>query len=154
MSDEQAKSVKFKPSARKKARQRALQALYQWQLTGESLGVIEAQFLQDHPWAKVDVSYFKELLHGVPQNVQKLDEALQPHMTRSMESVDPIERAILRMATFELMQRLDIPYRVVINEAVDLTKLFGATDGHKFINGVVDKVAADLRATEINNRQS
>ncbi|PIP79959.1 MAG: transcription antitermination factor NusB [Gammaproteobacteria bacterium CG22_combo_CG10-13_8_21_14_all_40_8] len=145
-----AKAVKMSPGARKKARQRVLQALYQWQLSGNALIDIENQFLQDNSWNKVDVLYFQELLHAIPQQVSQLDECLEIHMSRSMQSMDPVECAILRMATYELKCRLDVPYRVVINEAVDLAKLFGATDGHKFINGVVDKVAKDLRPLEFS----
>ncbi len=146
------KPKKFSPLARKKARQRALQALYQWQMSDNTLSDIETQFLQDNEWKKVDVSYFGELLHGIPKHLSQLDEALQQHMTRSMDSIDPIERAILRIAAFELLERLEIPYKVIINESVDLAKMFGATDGHKFVNGVVDKVSIDHRPHEIQKQ--
>ncbi len=142
------KKLKVNASARKKARQRVLQALYQWTLSGNALIDIENQFLQDNSWNKVDVLYFQELFHQIPKHLSQLDEVLQKYMTRSMDSMDPVECAILRMATYELRERLEIPYKVVINESVNLAKLFGATDGHKFINGVVDKVAKELRPVE------
>ncbi len=138
------------PRTRHKARRLAVQALYQWQLAGENVGEIEQQFLEDNSDTNFDRDYFHQLLHGVPTKLDDIDAALAPHMTRSIESVDPVERAILRLACWELLARPDIPYRVVINEAIELAKTFGATDGHKFVNGVLDKAAGKLRAIEVN----
>lgn len=142
-----------KPSARRKARKLALQALYQWQLSENEPATIEAQFAEDNNTAKVDMDYFGELVHSIPRQVNELDEIIKPQISRSLQEVDPIEKAILRIAAFELLQRQDIPYKVVINEAIELTKLFGATDGHKFVNGVVDKMALSLRTVETQHQQ-
>jgi N utilization substance protein B len=139
---------KGKLSKRRKARELAMQALYQWQMSGSELADIEDQFFEDHEAASFDVDYFAAALHGVAKEASSLDDKLAPAMTRSMASVDPVERAILRLAAWELSERLDIPYRVVINEAVELAKRFGATDGHKFVNGVLDKAVRGLRPEE------
>ncbi|RMH40800.1 MAG: transcription antitermination factor NusB [Gammaproteobacteria bacterium] len=138
------------PRTRHKARRLAVQALYQWQLAGENIGEIEQQFLEDNGDTNFDRDYFHQLLHGIPAKLDEIDAALTPHMTRAIESVDPVERAILRLACWELLARPDIPYRVVINEAIELAKTFGATDGHKFVNGVLDKAAGKLRAIEVS----
>ncbi len=143
------KQVKIKPSARRKARRLAVQALYQWQLSENEPKSIELQFEEDNETSKVDMDYFAELLHSVPRTLEELDTLIQPQMTRAINEVDPVERAILRIATYELKHRHDVPYKVVINEAVELAKTFGGTDGHKFVNGVVDKLAASLRAAEV-----
>jgi len=144
---------KVKPSARRKARKLALQALYQWQISENEPADIESQFVEDNNTNKVDMIYFAELVHGVPRLVAELDALISPQLSRSLDGVDPVEKAILRIATFELKHRLDIPYKVVINEAVELTKLFGATDGHKFVNGVVDKLALSLREIETKHQK-
>jgi N utilization substance protein B len=133
---------------RSRARQYALQALYQWQVTGQDIADIEGQFLEKEELAKSDVGLFVELLHGVPGNLRELDEALVPLLSRPLAQVDPVERAVLRLGAFELGHHLDIPYRVVINEAVELAKRFGADQGHRFVNGVLDKLARRLRPTE------
>jgi len=133
---------------RSQARQYAIQALYQWQVTGQDLSEIEAQFLEKEELAKADVGLFVELLHGVPGNLQELDQAVDPLLDRPLAQVDPVERAVLRLGTFELIHHLDIPYRVVINEAVELAKRFGADQGHRYVNGVLDKLARRLRPTE------
>jgi len=137
------------PSARRKARHYGMQALYQWQMTQHPLAEIELQFLTDYEFAKVDVEYFHDIVHHVPGNLAELEEAFTPHLDRDYESLDPIELALLRLGTYELVKRIDIPYRVVINEAVALAKKFGATDGHKFVNAVLDKLAKDVRGVEI-----
>lgn len=137
------------PRTRHKARKLAVQALYQWQLAGDNVGEIEQQFLEDNADTKFDREYFHALLHGVPARLEDIDTALSPHMTRAIQSVDPVERAIIRLAVWELLERPDIPYRVIINEAIELAKTFGATDGHKFVNGVLDKAAAKLRSLEV-----
>ncbi len=133
---------------RSRARRFALQALYQWQMTGQDVGEVEGQFMQDESLAKVDVELFVALLRGVPSHLDELDQAIGPLLNRSIGQVDPVERAILRIGAFEFMQHPDIPYRVVINEAVELAKLYGADQGHRYINGVLDKLAQGLRADE------
>ncbi len=149
-----APNTKIKPSMRRKARRYAVQALYQWQLSENAPADIEAQFIEENDFKKTDVSYFSELLSSIPENVAQLDELLQPLIERKIAEVDPVEKAVLRIAAYELKHRIDVPYRVVINEAIELTKVFGATDGHKFVNGVVDKLAAELRSTEVKHHQS
>ena len=130
---------------RSRARQYALQALYQWQMTGQDVGVVEQQFLEDENLAQADVGLFIELLRGIPTSLDRLDSALAPLLNRSLEQVDPVERAVLRIGTYELMEHLDISYRIVINEAVELAKLFGAEQGHRYVNGVLDALAKQLR---------
>lgn len=135
------------------ARRRALQALYQWQLAGQALGDIERQFLEEQEMQDVDLEYFRELLHGVPRHLTSLDGDLAPYLNIPLAEVDPVERAILRIAAYELGHRLDVPYRVVINEAVTLAKDFGAEQGHRFINGVLDKLAPVRRPVETAGRR-
>ncbi|MCV6623019.1 MAG: transcription antitermination factor NusB [Cellvibrionaceae bacterium] len=138
------------PATRRKARHYAMQALYQWQMAGASLNVIEAEFHADNDMTHVDVEYFREILHSVPQQYSGLRESFEPHLQdRSLEELDPITNALLLMACFELKHRIDVPYKVVINEAVSLAKKFGATDSHKFINAVLDKMAEQDRAIEV-----
>lgn len=137
---------------RSNARRRALQAIYQWQLTAQNLGDIETQFLQEEDMAKTDIDYFKELLHEIPKHITELEAHCLPHVTRPMDQVDPVERAALLIGLYELQYRLDVPYRVAINEAVELAKSFGAEQGHKFVNGLLDKVAKQLRAAEFKAR--
>jgi len=127
-----------------------MQALYQWHMAGASLADIEAEFRSDYDFSHVDLEYFQALLHGVPGCVDELEEILEPMLDRKLDELDPIERTLLRMGIFELKERIDVPYKVVINEAVALTKKFGATDGHKYINGVLDKAARQLRKVEID----
>ena len=134
---------------RSKARSHAVQALYQWQVTGQDIADIVNQFLEEQDSSQYEVSYFRDLIAGVPTQLKKLDAALSPHLDRSIESVDLVERAILRLGAYELAEHPEIPYRVVINESVELAKTFGAEQGHKYINGVLDKVAQELRAVEV-----
>lgn len=138
----------FKPAARRKAREYAMQAIYQWQMTGNSLNEIEAQYLSTMNSKKVDIVYFQELFNGVLTSLHELDEVLSSVIDRVMDDIDPVERAIIRLSAFELKNRIDIPRRVVINEGIELAKTFGATDGHKFINGVLDKISKELRPHE------
>lgn len=140
--------------ARHLARKRAVQALYMWQMTGEDLSDIEGQFLSEHDMKNVDLKYFKELLHKVPAHVQELDDHLSPLLDRPFNELDPVECAIMRMGAYELQHRIDIPYRVVINEAVELAKTFGAEEGHKYVNSILDRVAKKLRSIEIKARKS
>jgi transcription antitermination protein NusB len=135
--------------ARRSARQYAMQGLYQWQIAGASATEIEAQFIAHQINKKTDLDYFKELVHGVPAKNVEIDAAMEPSLKRPILELDPVELAILRLATYELLFRPDIPYRVIINEALELTKKFGSVEGFKFVNGVLDQVAKRIRVTEI-----
>ena len=134
--------------ARSRARRRALQALYAWQLSGSHMNAVIEQFRHEQDMEVADLDYFEDLLRGVETHVDALDAALRPYLDREVAEVDPIERAALRLAAYELKHRLDVPYRVVINEAIEVTKRFGADHGHSYVNGVLDKLAAELRALE------
>ncbi|MDX1705606.1 transcription antitermination factor NusB [Pseudidiomarina sp.] len=135
----------MKPAARRKARKLAVQAIYSWQLSDNSISDIEAQFLTDNDTSKVDVDYFLILVRGVAGQVKSLDEAVSPFLDRPLKDLDQVERAVLRLAAFELRERLDVPYKVAINEAIELAKSFGADDSHRFVNGVLDKAIDSLR---------
>lgn len=135
---------------RRKARHYGMQALYQWQMAGASLGDIEAEFRADYDFTHVDLEYFQALLHGIPACVDELDAAMEPLLDRKLDDLGPIERALLRMGMYELTHRIDVPYKVVINEEVALAKKFGATDSHKYVNGVLDKAARELRKVEVD----
>ena len=135
---------------RRKARHYGMQALYQWHMAGASLNDIEAEFREDYDFSHVDLAYFQALLHEIPACVDELDAALEPLLDRKLDELDPIERTLLRMGMFELTRRIDVPFKVVINEEVALAKKFGATDSHKYINGVLDKAARELRKVEID----
>lgn len=139
--------------ARHKARECAVQAIYQWQMTGQDVVVIDEEFLTHHDLSKVDVPYFHELLRGVVSHLHELDDHIVPLLDRPIHEVDPVERAILRLGTYEFEFRLEIPYRVVINEGVELAKTFGAEHGHKYVNSILDGVARRLRAAEVAARQ-
>jgi N utilization substance protein B len=138
------------PSKRRNAREYALQAMYQWQISETPLADLELQFLTREIRKKTDLEYFKELMHAIPKQFDELDHAMVPFLSRPLNELDPIELAILRIAIYELTKRLDIPYRVVINEALELTKKFGSVEGYKFVNGILDQVARHVRKTEIN----
>ncbi len=138
------------PSTRKKARHLLVQALYQWQLAQEDIAAIEAQFYADHSMARVDTQFFGELLHGIPANLADVDAAYEQFLDRKMESLDPVSRAVLRLGTYELMYRIDVPYKVAINESVNLAKTFGPSEAHKYINGILDKVAGITRRVELS----
>ncbi len=131
------------------ARQRLLQALYQWQHTGQDVHEIEVQFLTEQEMGKVEVPYFQELLHKILESVEQLDAEIEPLLDRPMAQVDPVEKAILRIGTYELMHKPEIPYRVAINEGVELAKVYGADQSHKYVNGILDKIAQKLRAVEV-----
>jgi transcription antitermination protein NusB len=135
-------------AARSRARRRALQALYAWQLSGSHMNAVIDQFRHEQDMEVADLEYFEDLLRGVETNVATLDESLRPHIDREVAQIDPIERAVLRLAAYELKYRPDVPYRVIINEAIEVTKRFGADHGHSYVNGVLDKLAADLRLVE------
>lgn len=137
------------PVLRSRARRRALQAVYAWQLSGASAREVIAQFAHEQAREIADLDYFEDLVRGVDANQDALDEALQPYLDRDVDQVDPIERAVLRIAAYELRMRPDVPYRVVINEAIETAKKFGAEHGHTYVNGVLDRAAADWRAVEV-----
>ena len=134
---------------RSRARRVALQAIYQWQVAHQDLIDIERQFLASEETEGADRDYFHELLHRVPAELSDLDAALAPLLDRRIEAVDPVERALLRMGAYELLRRPDVPYRVVINEAVELAKVFGAEQGHRYINGILDGLARRVRPAEV-----
>jgi len=134
---------------RTNARKAAVQALYQWQMTGQSLIEIERQFLEDERLKDVQKSYFTELFHGVSKNLVVLDETLNEFVDRPVDMIDPVERAILRIGAYELLHRLDMPYKVILNESINLAKYFGADGSHKYVNGILDKIAQNIRAVEI-----
>ena len=134
---------------RRKARHYALQALYQWHMARASTRDIDAEFRTDNDFSVVDTEYFQDLLNGVVREVDALDELYAPLLDRKLSELDPIERSLLRMGSFELRERIDVPYRVVINEAVALAKKFGAADSYKYINGVLDRLAQQLRGPEV-----
>jgi N utilization substance protein B len=140
----------FSAHERARARRYVMQALYQWDLSGTDLPVIRKQFLETEDFSRADRSYFTDLLKIVPKNIDNIDKNISEYIDRPLEQLDPVERAILRLATGELLYRIDIPYRVSINEAVQLAKKFGAEQGHTFVNGVLDKAAHKLRSAECN----
>ena len=133
---------------RRKARRLILQALYQWLMSGSDPLAISKQY-REETLGKVDWNYFEEVFSEIPGATQKLNESLEPLLDRELVALDPIEKALLYLGTFELANRIDVPYRVVINECVELAKVFGATDSHKYINGVLDKLASELRPAEL-----
>jgi N utilization substance protein B len=137
-----------KPSPRRKARELAVQAIYSWQLSQNSITDIEVNFLTDNSARRFDIPYFQQLLHGVTKSVGSIDEAISPHVDRPLADVDHVEKAILRVAIYELKDCTDVPYRVVINEAIELAKSFAADDSHKFVNGVLDKAVKLIRPEE------
>jgi N utilization substance protein B len=126
----------------------AVQALYQWDLTEQSPDDIESNFICEHDLADTDLEYFRRVIRQVPRHRHELDDTFAPHLGRELGGVDPVERAILRMAAYELRFEPEIPFRVVIDEAIELAKTFGAEHSYRVINGVLDKVAAELRPTE------
>jgi N utilization substance protein B len=139
--------------ARRKARRAAVQAVYQWQMAGGSSADIEAEFEANGSLDKADGDFFREILRGVLLNAGDLDALLAPVLDRGIHELDSVERAVLRLAVRELSTREDIPYAVVIDEYVELAKLFGAEEGHKFVNGVLDRLATTLRPLEVAARE-
>ncbi len=137
------------PVHRTRARRRAMQALYAWQMSGGSPQQVIAQFAHEQAHEIADLAYFEDLVRGVGGHRKALDASLQPYLDRDIEEVDAIERAALRIAAYEFRHRLDVPYRVVINEAIETVKRFGAEHGHTYVNGVLDRLAADWRAIEM-----
>jgi N utilization substance protein B len=137
------------PVARSRSRRRALQAVYAWQMSGATAREVIAQFAHEQAHEVADLEYFEDLVLGVDKHCEELDVALAPFLDRDIEQVDPIERAVLRIAAYELRQRRDVPYRVVINEAIETVKRFGSEHGHTYVNGVLDHAAAEWRSVEV-----
>jgi N utilization substance protein B len=137
------------PSKRRKGRRYAVQGIYQWQLTGNEPKDIYKFMLPEVNQNKTDLPYMEELINAIPEQVEQIDQALSGKLSRALSEVDPVELAILRIATYELLKHPEIPYRVVINEAIEQAKTFGAEDGHKFVNAVLDKLCVELRAVEV-----
>lgn len=135
-------------AARSRARRRALQAAYAWQISGKPMAAVIEEFEHEQEMQVADIEYFRDLLLGLERDCSALDRDLRPWLDREVHEVDPIERAVLRLASYELKHRLDVPYRVVINEAIEVAKRFGAEFGHTYVNGVLDRAAAQWRAAE------
>ena len=149
---EQQDSFKYPTTfaAKRKARRFALQGLYEWQMTHNPVHEIEARTRAENAMHKVDIGYYHQLLTQVIQHTVALDELIKPLIDRDLSALDGVELATLRLGAFELRDRLEVPYRVVIDEAIELAKHFGATDSHKYVNGVLDRLAQQLRAAEKN----
>lgn len=148
------KSLHANPSKsrtpRHRAREFALQGLYQWLLNNEDAGAIEAHIREAHGFDKADAVHFDVLLHGIIRQVAELRAGLSPLIDRPLAQLSPVEHAVLLIGAYELKNHIEIPYKVVINEAVELTKSFGGIDGHKYVNGVLDKLAAKVRHVEVD----
>jgi transcription antitermination protein NusB len=136
-------------SPRRRSRELALQGLYEWLLAGSDAGVVDAHMREQDDFGKCDAVHFDALLHGCIREAAALDEVLARHVDRPTRELSPIEHGVLLVGAYELTHCLDVPYKVAINEAVELAKAFGGTDGHKYVNGVLDKAAADLRPAEV-----
>lgn len=143
-----ARAPRSASAARHRARELLVQALYQWQMTEGDPGEVLVQFVEGRDMGQADVEYFRELMRAIPAEVEAIDADIAPLLQRSLGLVDPIERGILRLADYELRERLEVPARVVIDEAVELAKRYGASEGHRFVNGVVDRLAHRLRVHE------
>ncbi len=140
-------------SARRRSRELALQGLYQWLLTGDEVSVIDAHNREQDGFAKIDFKHYDALLTGCVREAADLDAVLAKHVDRKTTELSPIEHAVLLIGAYELKHCVDIPYKVAINEAVELAKSFGGTDGHKYVNGVLDRAAADLRPAEVSSNR-
>lgn len=136
-------------SQRHRARELALQGIYEWRLSGKNASLIEKATLEEKSLGRYDTGYFGQLLRGAIGRYEELGAQIAPHLDRKLEELSPVEYSVLLLGAFELAQHPEIPYRVVINEAVELAKTFGGSDGHKFVNGVLDKLAAQVRAVEV-----
>jgi N utilization substance protein B len=136
-------------STRRRSREFALQGLYEWLLSGAEAGVIDAHMREQGDFDKCDSAHFDALLHGCIRDAAELDAVLSRHVDRKTSSLSPVEHGVLLIGAWELTNCLEIPYKVAINEAVELAKSFGGTDGHKYVNGVLDKAAAELRPVEV-----
>ena len=133
-----------KVSPRRRARECAVQALYSWYISQNSVEQVELHFIADEDMNGVDMPYFRKLLRGVVDNIEAVDASLRPYLDRAEDDVDPIERTILRLSAYELQFQLDVPYKVAINEGIEVAKVFGSDDSHKYVNGVLDKLAPAL----------
>jgi len=140
-------------SSRHLARRAAIQALYQWEMTQQSRLEIEKHFLSDDRLKKTDNEYFQELVREIPRLVEDIDNSLSPYIDRDIALVDPVEKAVLRLAAYELIHHAEIPYRVVLNEAIVLSRTFGSDNGYRFVNGILDKMGADVRSVEAASNQ-
>lgn len=136
-------------SSRRRSREFALQGLYQWLLAGTDTVLIATELAENPEFAKCDTAYFRTLLNGAIENARALEADFAPLLDRAVKDLSPVERGILLLGGYELMRELEVPYRVVINEGVELAKVFGGTDGHKYVNGVLDKLAARYREIEV-----
>ena len=136
-------------SQRHRAREAVIQALYQWELSGYPMTQVAAMFRADNDLKRADIAFFHDALAAIDHTHQTLVDSLKPYLSRELSELTPIERNILLLGAYELSARIDIPFKVVISEAVALSKKFGATDGHKFVNGVLDQLAASARAIEV-----
>lgn len=134
--------------ARRHARAYGVQALYQWQVAEPTIEDLLVQFMSQPAFARADADYFQEVVRGVVQNVAQIDEMIQRYIDRELSALNPVELAVLRLSFFELMFRLDIPYRVVLNEGIELVKKYGSVEGHKYVNAVLDRATKDLREIE------
>ena len=143
-----------KSRERQKARRMLVQALYSWDVGGTDLETIEAEFHHDNNMTKVDNKLFHNILFGVPKNLGEVDGAFEPHLDRENKQLVSVSSAILRLSTFEMLYSMDVPYKVVINEGVNLAKTYGPTDAFKFINGVLDKIAVEKRVIEVTAGQA
>lgn len=137
-------------SGKRRARKLAVQALYQWSMSGHEIYEIETQFRIANNMEKVDADYFCRLLYGISEHLDSLEEQLSPYLDRPIASLNPVELSVLRLGAFELLHCLEIPYRVVLDEAVSLAKEFGSQDGHRYVNGVLNNLARKARVVEIN----
>jgi N utilization substance protein B len=137
-------------SGRRRSREFALQGLYEWLIAGSDAGVVDAHMREQQGFDKCDTVHFDALLHGCIRDAAPLDAVLAKHVDRPTTELSPIEHAILLVGAYELSNCVDVPYKVAINEAVELAKSYGGTDGHKYVNGVLDKAAAELRPAEVN----
>lgn len=138
---------------REKARKFAMQALYTWQISGNNLNEIEKYYLADRNQDKFDLAYFQKLLYSVPANLNEIDSQIAKYSDRDLEQIGDIEHSILRVAIFELKQSLDVPYKVIIFEALELANVFGTEDGRRYINAVLDKAAKEFRSLETQREQ-
>ena len=143
-----------KKSSRRRSRELALQGLYQWQLSAKDPVLIAAELAEAEDFAKSDVDYFRKLLNGAIDHSAELEAQMVPFLDRKVSELSPIEHGILLLSGYELMRELEVPYRVVINEGVELAKIFGGTDGHKFVNGILDKLATRMREIEVNEARA
>lgn len=134
----------MKVSPRRRARECAVQAIYSWAVSKNSVEEVELAFMTDQDMKGVDVPYFRKLLRGTVEEIATVDAVFQPYLDRAQDEVDPIENSILRIASYELKFQFDVPYKVVINEAIEVAKVFGSDDSHKYINGILDKLAPAL----------